>query len=174
MQINDLLIVLGSTVIGDGVLSGIAAERLDTALALIPKLNSPKLILTGGFGDHFNKTSRAYSLYAQDYLVKNGLRPDQIAALVPSLDTVEDATLSFGIVEFLKPSRIFVLTSDFHLERVEYIFGSVYSGKTVNFVVAPHVAEKGSIAELLEKEKFELATLRSTGKSSLGSPLFRS
>lgn len=174
MQVHDLVIVLGSTIIGDGVLSKIASERLDAALDLIPKLNSPKLILTGGFGDHFNKTARAYSLYAQDYLIKNGLSPDLVAALVPSLDTVEDATLSFGIVNFLKPARIFVLTSDFHLERVRYIFGRVYSGKSVNFVAVPHIAEKRSIAELLEKEKFELATLMSTGKSSLGSPLVRS
>lgn len=174
MQAHDLVIVLGSTIIGDGVLSKIATERLDAVLALIPKLNSPKIILTGGFGEHFNKTTRAYSLYAQDYLVKNGLPPNQIAALVPSLDTVEDATLSFGIVDFLKPSSIFVLTSDFHLQRVEYIFGCVYSGKSIKFVAAHHIADEKSIVELLEKEKFELSTLKSTGKSSLGSPLVRS
>ena len=67
MQAHDLVIVLGSTIIGDGVLSKIATERLDAVLALIPKLNSPKIILTGGFGEHFNKTTRAYSLYAQDW-----------------------------------------------------------------------------------------------------------
>jgi uncharacterized SAM-binding protein YcdF (DUF218 family) len=171
MQIHDLVMVLGSTIENNGALSSIAIERLNAATALITKLESPKIILTGGFGDHFNRTSRAYSLYAQDYLIGNGVPVESIAALVPSLDTVEDATLSVGIVAHLKPERIFIVTSDFHLKRVKYIFEHVFPSEAITFIAAPHTADVDSLNALAAKEDFELSTLKATGKSSLGSPL---
>ncbi len=167
----DLLVVLGSTVGSDGVLSKIAVERLDAAFDLIPALADPRIVLTGGFGAHFNRTARAYSLYAQEYLVCKGLDPKKISALVPSLDTVEDATLTVRIVDFLNPGKLIVLTSDFHLERVRHIFGLVFSGRVIEYFSVPHVADDLSMRALMETEKRELSNLRETGGSSLGSML---
>jgi uncharacterized SAM-binding protein YcdF (DUF218 family) len=173
MQTFDLLIVLGSTVGNDGVLSKIATERLDAAFDLIQGLTEPRVILTGGFGSHFNKTKRAYSLYAQEYLLSKGLDPLKISAMVPSLDTVEDATLTVRIVDYINPSKITVLTSDFHLERVKYIFGAVFSGRDIAYVSVPHVADDVSMRTLKETENYELSILRKNGESSLGSVLLR-
>lgn len=171
MAICELVIVLGSTVDDSGSLSTIAQERLNATLALLPQLASPKLLLTGGFGAHFNKTNRAYCLYALDYLLERGVRLEQVSALVPSLDTVEDATLSFRVVNHLNPACTYIVTSDFHMERVKYVFNRVYSGRNLQFVAAAHVADEASISLLMKTERFEMSTLRSTGKSSLGSSI---
>jgi uncharacterized SAM-binding protein YcdF (DUF218 family) len=172
MRTRDLVIILGSTVSDEGVLSKIAIERLEAAFDLVGGMSDVNILLTGGFGEHFNKTSRAYALYAYDYLIEKGVAASTISALIPSLDTVEDATLSARVVSYLSPNRIFVVTSDFHVERVMYIFGIVFHKKNLHFVAAAHLADAQSLRDLELKEEYELSLLKATGRSSLGSPLF--
>lgn len=166
-----LLIVLGSTLTEKGDLSAIAKSRLDKCLEICKASDDMLVLLTGGFGGHFNKTGRMYALYAYEYLVSSGLNPLNISALVPSTDTVEDATMSFRIVEHLNPKQITVITSDFHIERVKYIFKRVFINRKINYLSVPFHADIKTLFDLNSIEQRELKLLSETGFSSLGSKL---
>jgi vancomycin permeability regulator SanA len=166
-----LLIVLGSTLTAKGDLSPIAKSRLDKCLEICKASDDILVLLTGGFGGHFNKTGRIYALYAYEYLVSSGLDPLKISALVASTDTVEDATMSFRIIEHLNPKQIKVITSDFHLERVRYIFERVFINRQIDYFSVPYHADAETLFELKSIEQRELILLSETGVSSLGSKL---
>lgn len=171
MPLNELVIVLGSTIRPDGSLSDIAIERLEVTRNILSSFESPHLIITGGFGPHFNKTDKAYSLYAYEYLVQHGISKDCVTALIPSTDTVEDATLTRRVLKGRIPSRMSIVTSDFHVPRATYIFNIVFKETNIKFVSVPHITDNASLAKLLKTEESELILLKTTGKSSLGSIL---
>ena len=166
-----LLIVLGSTLTEKGELSAIAKGRLDRCLEICKVSGDFLVLLTGGFGRHFNKTGRMYALYAYEYLVSSGLNPLSVSALVPSTDTVEDATMSFRIVDHLNPKEIIVITSDFHLARVKFIFERVFLNRRIEYSSVPYYADNETLTYLNSIEHKELILLSETGCSSLGSRL---
>jgi len=154
-----------------GELSVIAKSRLDQCLEICRVSGDFLVLLTGGFGGHFNKTDRMYALYAYEYLVSLGLNPSNVSALVPSTDTVEDATMSIRIIDHLNPKKITVITSDFHLERVRYIFERVFNNRPIEYSSVPYYTDVKTLSDLNLIEQKELKLLSDTGCSSLGSRL---
>jgi uncharacterized SAM-binding protein YcdF (DUF218 family) len=95
-------------------------------------------MLTGGFGPHFNTTDKPHAWYARQYLKGKGIPVHKILDSVESSNTVEDATLSKPLIRTLQPSRVTIITSDFHLHRAGLIFCDVYEGIVpLRFVAAP-------------------------------------
>lgn len=121
-----IILVLGSPNEPDGTLSEMAKSRL----AICRELYEPetyKIVLTGGFGSHFNTTDKPHSYYLKQNLVSENVREEDILALIESRHSVEDATLSKWIIAEYKPEEIIIVTSDYHFERVKMIFEAVYA-----------------------------------------------
>lgn len=179
MQINKIkspdnsgvIMVLGSTINSEGNLSKIAIGRLEKCIEFVKNKDDYLIILTGGFGDHFNITNRMYSLYAYEYLINNGVNSSRISALIPSIDTVEDATLSTRVIKHLKPFKIVIITSDFHQKRVKYIFGKIYKEFNLEYVSSAYMADDETMRQLELTEERELKLLKETNRSSVGSRL---
>lgn len=179
MQINkikssdnsEVIIVLGSTINSEGKLSEIAIGRLEKCVEFVKNKDDYLIILTGGFGDHFNTTNRMYSLYAYEYLINNGIDAGRISALIPSVDTVEDATLSYRAIKHLKPLNIVIITSEFHQERVKYIFGKVYKEFKLEYISSAYMSDDEAMQQLALTEERELKLLKETNRSSIGSSL---
>ncbi|QSB02066.1 YdcF family protein [Methylomonas sp. EFPC1] len=179
MQINkikspeksEIIMVLGSTINSEGKLSEIAVGRLEKCIEVVKNKDDYLIVLTGGFGSHFNTTNRMYSLYAYEYLINNGIDTDRISALIPSVDTVEDATLSYRVIKHLNPLKVVIITSEFHQERVKYIFGKVYKDFKLEYVSSAYMADNETMRQLALTEERELKQLKETNRSSIGSSL---
>lgn len=120
-----IIIVLGSPNDPDGSLSKIAESRLSVCQEIYES-GSFKIVLTGGFGAHFNTSDKAHAYYLKQHLIANGIAPEDILALIKSRHSVEDATLSQWIIARYKPEKIIIVTSDYHFKRAEIIFKAVY------------------------------------------------
>ena len=115
------ILVLGAPNDNQGNLSIIAATRLLKAIDVYIKYGY-KIICTGGFGDGFNTTSVPHAEYAKRFLTFNGVPDSDILGPVLSSNTVEDAVKTSEYIENLNVNCIYVVSSDFHMPRVKFIF----------------------------------------------------
>ena len=88
MQVNGVILVLGSPNDAQGHLSSIALERCSQALAEFRKNPGYAVLPTGGWGEHFNTTDKPHGFYVRRELQTRGF-PNQpfcpaLRALAPS------------------------------------------------------------------------------------------
>jgi len=132
MESKEVLVILGSPNSPEGELSDIAKSRLDRGAQLY---SAGKLILcTGGWGNHFNTSSQAHAVYAKEYLLAKGIPESAFLEFALSGNTVEDASKSKAMLAKLDNPIIKVITSDFHLARVQLIFNEILKGFSVQCV----------------------------------------
>ena len=122
LQPKGMIVVLGSPNSEDGELYSIAKERCELALAEYTKRPGWKILLTGGYGAHFNTTDQPHAAYLRHYLVKRGIPSQAIVEFAESTNTLQDASISKPIVLKYNVSEIVVITSDYHIDRARYVF----------------------------------------------------
>ncbi|MFI4910770.1 MAG: YdcF family protein [Sedimentisphaeraceae bacterium JB056] len=168
LPIKSIIVVLGSPNSDNGELYEIAKDRCKAALEEYKKDPSYKLLLTGGYGEHFNTTDKPHAAYLKEYLIKEGVPESDIVEFAQSKNTIEDASLSKPIIEKYAPEEILVITSDYHLGRAQYVFEKEFkdSGINIEFKTVKTDAEKcgidlqsqinhekSSLAKWIEKDK---------------------
>ena len=121
-----ILIVLGSPNSEDGILSPMALLCIQKCMELYDP-HSCKIVLTGGFGVHFNTSNLPHYGHLKKYLLKNGISEEAILELIPSRHSVEDASLSHFILKKYKPKEIIIITSDYHQKRAGLIFETIFA-----------------------------------------------
>ncbi len=159
-----LIVVLGSSNDANGKLLPFAVSRCQKALSIYQQYHSKhdcKIICTGGFGEHFNVTQVAHALYLQDYLISLGIPSLNFLAIVESGFTVEDATLLAQHFADFPDDEIIVISSDFHMERVAFIFSRLYPTRQFTFVGSDSEISEAERERLVEHEKFALAREKS-------------
>jgi hypothetical protein len=156
----EIILVLGSPNADDGTLSKMAESRLAECLNLYRNRNS-KIVLTGGFGEHFNITKNAHALYLKQSLIESGVKNEDILALIESSNSVQDAILSKWIIDKFQPEQIVIVTSDYHYLRAKLIFETVYAPfKNFRFQLASSKdADETIISNLIDHEKTALQGL---------------
>lgn len=68
-----IIIVLGSFNDEKGNINYVAKSRLNLGIKKLKEKNNYKLLLTGGFGKHFNTTDKPHAYYARQHCLKNGI-----------------------------------------------------------------------------------------------------
>ncbi len=126
---SGIIISLGNQNDESGYLLSIAQNRLNKTIGLWKKYPDFKIIPTGGFGKHFNTTSRPHGEYAREYLIKQGIPKEQILEVVQSSNTFEDALLSIEVIKQVGPRKIYVVTSWSHMLRARLVFKKIYKRK---------------------------------------------
>ena len=126
-----IIIILGSPNSKEGELFSVAKERCEKGLQ--EYLNHPtwEIVLTGGFGEHFNVSEKPHAYYLNRYLIEQGVAPGVIVDSVLSTNTLEDASLTKPIIVKYNVGDILVVTSDFHYDRARYIFEHEYSDTNI-------------------------------------------
>ncbi|MBE0368196.1 YdcF family protein [Pseudoalteromonas aurantia] len=137
---NSAIVLLGSPNNDDGSLSEIAISRCDHALTVFDAKRSHKLLCTGGFGDHFNRTNIAHAEYLRNYMIKKGVPKQAFLENALSRYTYEDATLSQRILKQARIYHIILVTSDFHMPRASYVFKSVLTNCSIEISSADSFA----------------------------------
>ncbi len=132
-MLYDAVLVLANEMSADGILNFESRSRCDLASNLIKKGHSPLIITCGWNYRSDSKIKIADALKA--YLIESGVRVDQIISDVNSRDTVGDAVFTrVNIAEPMGLTSICVVTSVYHVPRVQKIFDFVY-GKKVKITV---------------------------------------
>ena len=186
MHLNDkaILVVLGSPNDRVGRLSPIAISRAEAALAWYEQMrhrSTVGIILTGGFGAHFNQAPRPHAFYLREFMIRRGLPPGVFMPFVESANTVEDAYLSLCLLSRLRRedslfvSRMVIVTSDYHLERARFVFQTLFAAESCEvafeFIGAPTDKESIGFDELVRHEETALAALQNQGGVAISDAL---
>jgi uncharacterized SAM-binding protein YcdF (DUF218 family) len=154
-----ILIVLGAPNDSRGRLSKIAKSRADTALRLYKEIPYCKLLLTGGFGRHFNISPMPHAWYLARYLRRQGVKESDIVEFALSSNTIEDALLSKTIIERLGCRTVYVITTGFHMPRARLIFERVFAPLHLRFVEAPVKLADKTYKKLCKHEQEAVAKI---------------
>jgi len=156
LPVKGMIAVLGSPNSEDGELYSVGKERCALALAEYGRCPGWKLLLTGGYGAHFNITEQPHAAYVKEYLLKRGVPSQAIVELAESTNTLEDAALSKSIVLKYGAPEIVVVTSDYHLDRARTIFERAFAGTGVLIqFVASQTDEEAYPYDLEAQKKHE-------------------
>ncbi len=130
-RLDRAVVILGSPNDHEGNISPMGIGRIALGHSIYRDNSGEgcRILLTGGFGDHFNTTERPHAWYAWRRLMKMGVPEGHILEFAESRHTVEDALLSRDILDRYEFRDIVIVTSDFHLKRVKYIFNEIFAGR---------------------------------------------
>jgi uncharacterized SAM-binding protein YcdF (DUF218 family) len=162
-----VIIVLGSPNDEQGNLHSIAVERCECALRLSTENPDWELLLTGGFGAHFNTTGQPHVFYLQRWLRERGVPVTAFLPFAESRNTIEDAGLARPIVLATGARNALVVTSDYHLDRARFVFERefTHTGVALQFVgtVTDESRCRLDLAALRKHEREALTRLRQSG-----------
>lgn len=173
--ISGLVVILGSPNDVHGNLSEMGRGRVALGHSRYLELcdQSFKILLTGGFGEHFNVTDKPNAHYAREILLACGVPREDIVEFAESRNTVDDALQARPIVDHYGVNRLVVVSSDFHMERVKFVFSKVFPDKQLEFSGATFLETRSPEEQkrLLDHESRELTSLRERGESIVGGSL---
>jgi len=170
---NGCILILGSPNDNEGNLSLIAKTRLMQGAKELSLHPGFKILLTGGFGKHFNDTNLPHWKYAKDYLIKElSVSPDSfLEECIESANSVEDVEKARPIFQKYNFDKIILVTSEFHLNRVKYIIEKAVDLKenTLSFsCAADKELDKELLKELYKHEELAIAYLQANYRGSTG------
>ena len=170
---NGCILILGSPNDKEGNLSLIAKTRLMQGAKELSLHPGFKILLTGGFGKHFNDTNLPHWKYAKDFLINElSVSPDSLLGeTIESANSVEDIEIARPIFQKYNFDKIILVTSEFHRQRVEYIIEKA-AGLKENILsyscAADKELDKDLLKQLCDHEKQALLYLQANyqGNSS--------
>lgn len=158
-----VITILGHGNDTNGNLSSIAQERLQRGWQEYQNCFDTKIILTGGFGAHFNQTKIPHYQYSKQYLMSLGAQEKDFLEFPDSSNTYQDAELSKVIIDKDNIKELIIVSSDFHLERVKIIFKRVFGPEyRLRFIAAKTEVKRlapGEWEKKLAHEKMAIENL---------------
>ncbi|WP_286272964.1 YdcF family protein [Thalassotalea hakodatensis] len=145
--------MLGAPNDNTGKLSVIAKSRCDKVLDVFQQNMTCHILCTGGFGEHFNTTTKPHAHYCQQYLQSKGVARSVFYQPALSRYTLEDALLAKPILEQHKIDHIILVTSDFHLERALLVFSHVLPNRVLSYHAAKSPMSRNERDALVAHEK---------------------
>lgn len=171
-ELPGFVIILGSPNDSAGNISEMGQGRVGLGFETYRKLAAQgyRLLLTGGYGEHFNTTPQPNAYYAQKLLLDLGVPAEHIVEFAESRNTVDDALKSRPIIDKYGAAHLVVISSDFHIGRVKFIFEQVFPDKRLEFLGAPYLESRSpeERERLLAHEARELTSLQERGESIKG------
>lgn len=159
-RIEGLVIILGSPNYPDGMLSAISASRVAQAAQILEQRKRWKCLPAGGFGPHFNTSSKAHWQHVKRCLVELGIEETRILTGINSRNTVEDACMTLARAIDLGVRRVAVVTSDFHMPRVKYWFDKIFYHFEIEYIASTANLPGSELAKLIAHETRALELLK--------------
>lgn len=157
----DILVVLGSPNSPSGELSHISKSRLDCCREIFN--NTQVILLTGGWGQHFNKSDKPHAYYGKEYLIGKGLSETVFLEFALSQNTVDDAVKIKSIVSNFKTVKLTIITSDYHLERVKLVFNEILGAYKMSFFGVKTNLANEQLIQLKEHENRAIELIKKNG-----------
>jgi uncharacterized SAM-binding protein YcdF (DUF218 family) len=151
---SPVIIVLGAPNDDQGRLLAAAVGRAEAAAREYRRDPGSRLLLTGGIGPHFNRTSRPHHEYVAAFLEGAGVPRGVILGGVGSRSTVEDAGMAAELLAGHGPDLYLrVVTSDYHLARARLLFERAFAGHAaIEMVPAAARISAADLAQALRHE----------------------
>ncbi|KAK5579812.1 hypothetical protein RB653_009499 [Dictyostelium firmibasis] len=133
IQYDSAIVVLGYSLHPDGMPTQILKERVLLACEYYSKLNNAegsntKIILSGK-GKQKSDPDKAFGSEAEamnEIALQNDVSPRDILIENNSSNTAENALFTLNYLEKIGVNRLFIVTSDFHVLRTQYIFQTIF------------------------------------------------
>ncbi|CAM3955211.1 MULTISPECIES: YdcF family protein [Pseudoalteromonas] len=158
---SSVIILLGAPNNSDGSLTAIAKSRCDKAYQVFLQQPYSKLLCTGGFGAHFNTTNTAHGDLTKAYLIKLGVPENAFLPVALSRFTFEDATLAEPILASAEAKKAILVSSEFHIARVYYVFSHVLPHIEFSCEAAITPLPEAELEQLVAHEKHAMERERS-------------
>ncbi len=158
-----IIMVLGAPNDEYGHLSAIALDRLYRAYDLSMSNSEARILCTGGQGDHFNITDKPHHYYAKNFLNLKGVAPERFLPGTESRNTIEDFSLSKQTIEEYNPDLLIIITSEFHIKRVQMISEAIIPDINKFFVSVASSLTDAELKPLVEHERNALYFLKEHG-----------
>lgn len=155
-----IILVLGAPNDARGNLSQIALDRLTCVLVLYQANPDFEILCTGGFGDHFNTTSKPHSFYAKLFLMNKGIPAEVISESALSSNTIADFKFTKDRILGQLPELLVIVTSDFHMERAKLLYNKIINYPKVLFVPAKSTLSALELISLQQYEKLAIERLK--------------
>ena len=148
---NSIIIVLGNFMDESGQLNKESCSRLDLAIDLFRK-NKHAFIITSGW-DYYTEYNITIADAMKSYIVKNSHISDELVLTeTNSRDTVGDAIFTkINIVKKMSMNNLLIVTSDYHVSRVDKIFSYIYGEQYIVKVIGSKTTKKKELSELEDK-----------------------
>jgi len=156
------IVVLGAGITKKGNLPEQAKKRLDKALKMLKRRKEANVLLCGKYSFLYPKSKLPPTTEAEamrDYLLKKGVDEDKIYLEKKSKDTVGNAY--YAKKEYFIPKKekeALVVTSDFFLERVKFIFEKIFGPtyKLKFYPVTSPIKDKEKKKRIKKRQKYLL------------------
>ena len=148
----DVILIFGHLVDKNGNLSKEQILRIKKGTELFKKKEAKYLMVSGGFGKHFNQTNKSLGWYMKKFSIKQGINPKKIFIESKSFETIDNIIFSKRIIDRKKWKSIILVSSRYHIPRIKmickYVFHKGYKLKFIS-TNTPNFKKK----EILKNEK---------------------
>ena len=151
----EVMVIFGCKVDPDGP-SILLQDRLDTALDYLEDHPDTTVVVAGGQGDD-EHVSEAQAMY--DYLVEHGADGDQIIREDQSRNTWQNVNNTLDLFqsgEIDGTERVLLVSSDFHLTRIQMLWNRASGGGDTLSTLAAPVSHFPSRVQMFFREPFAL------------------
>lgn len=154
-KIPGVIVLLGERNESNGELSSIALERARACFDLYSSRPTLKVIVTGGYGNLGSPDFRPHAYDLIEFLSEIGMPKE--AFLEPALgrNTLENALLARDIVGNFDTDLLYIVTSDFHRRRAQYIFEQLFENFQIKFHTSHTALPENRLKALEEHESSE-------------------
>ena len=159
--IPGVIVVLGSLNDDQGRLSTLGMERCEQAFREFERNPGFAILPTGGWGRHFNTTSKPHAHYVREELSARGVPDSAFLPWAESSNTIEDAACSRPILEAYSEAELIVVTSDFHGERARLLFEREFPERKITLSTSATNLPPEELARRRDHEKRALERLLS-------------
>jgi uncharacterized SAM-binding protein YcdF (DUF218 family) len=151
-EVTKVIIVLGSPNDDEGNLSDMAKSRCAQVLMEFKRNPDYKILCTGSFGEHFNKTELPHAQYVKEHLQARGIPNSVFLDFTLSRFTFEDATLSIPAFEKHQIKEAILVTSDFHMSRAKLLFTTIFPTVTFTYSASHTACNDNELRRLANHE----------------------
>lgn len=151
----DVMVIFGCQVMSYGP-SVLLKDRLDTALDYLEEHPDLTIIVSGGQGTNEPVTE---ALAMHDYLVEHGVDSQQIIMEEQATNTWETVKYVFDMFKsgvFETSGNILIVSSDFHLTRIQMLWNRGWEGDTTLSTLAAPCSHFPSRARMFVREPLAL------------------
>ena len=145
------LIVLGNKLLSNGNMHQILINRLKKVCELYKIDKYDLVIVSGGQVEKNTIYTEAYQM--KRYLINQRIPENKIIIENISRDTSENAKECFKIINKLTPQKITVVTSFFHIKRVQNIFNDYFKNFKIEYIPSKNGIYGDILKEHIANEK---------------------
>lgn len=149
----DTIIVLGKKLDENSIMLPQLEKRIEKAVEVYRKKSIEKIIMSGKYGYSLDyRPSKTEAQAMKEYAIELWVNEKDIYLEEKSQDTIWNVYFTRQMIEDTR--SIVVITSDYHLVRVKYLFDKIFEDEfSINYIGTDTKLEKHEYQNKIQREK---------------------